>query len=78
MTPSAMVPSGRCAIIDQSTSSVEVSAAIVPPIGTPLAIGRLPGRVARHFAGGLSDQFLEARASAGLGDRLRPSISATT
>jgi hypothetical protein len=66
-----------CSIVDQSTSGVAVSAAIVPPIGTPLAIGCLLGRVARHFAGGFAIQFLEACTSAELSHRLRPTADAT-
>ena len=61
-----------CSIIDQSTSGVAVSAAIIPPVGTPLAVGRLIGRVARYLDGGFAVQFLQACAFADLESALRP------
>jgi len=61
-----------CSIIDQSSSGVAVSTAIVPPIGTPLAVGHLLGRVVRHLDGGFAVRFLEACAFVDLENRLRP------
>jgi hypothetical protein len=47
-----------CFVIDLSPSGVAVSAAIVPQIGMPVAVGRLVGRVVRHFETGFAVQFL--------------------
>ena len=48
-----------CLVIDMSVSGVAVSAEIVPEIGTPLAVGRVIGRVRRHFAEGFAVEFIE-------------------
>lgn len=49
----------RCFVIDMSVSGVAVSADIKPEIGTPLAVGKLVGRVVRHRADGFAVQFIE-------------------
>ena len=49
----------RCFVIDMSVSGVAVSANIKPKIGTPLAVGKLVGRVVRHRADGFAVQFIE-------------------
>lgn len=49
----------QCFIIDMSVSGVAVSADISPEIGTPLAVGKVVGRVVRHFADGFAVQFIE-------------------
>jgi len=46
-----------CFVIDMSGSGVSVSADIVPPIGTVIAIGKLTGRVVRHLAEGFAVEF---------------------
>ena len=48
-----------CLVIDMSISGVAVSAEVVPPIGTPVAIGKVVGRVRRHFAEGFAVEFIE-------------------
>ena len=50
-----------CLVIDMSASGVAVSAEIVPAIGTPLAVGRVVGRVRRHFAEGFAVEFVEVQ-----------------
>jgi hypothetical protein len=42
-----------------SISGAAVSADISPAIGTPLAVGKIVGRVVRHFVGGFAVQFVE-------------------
>jgi len=48
-----------CLVLDLSVSGAAISADTVPDIGTVLAIGRLVGRVVRHFVGGFAVQFVE-------------------
>jgi len=50
-----------CFVIDMSASGVAVSAELKPDIGTVLAIGRIVGRVRRHFAEGFAVQFVEVQ-----------------
>ena len=50
-----------CLVIDMSASGVAVSAEMVPPLGTPVAVGRVVGRVRRHFAEGFAVQFVEVQ-----------------
>jgi len=57
-----ILPDGReetCLVLDLSISGAAISADTVPPIGTVLAIGRVVGRVVRHFEGGFGVQFVE-------------------
>jgi hypothetical protein len=57
-----MLPDGRvmiCFVIDLSVSGAAISAEVVPDIGTVLAVGKVIGRVARHFSGGFSVRFVE-------------------
>jgi hypothetical protein len=48
-----------CFVIDMSTSGAAVSAAVQPPIGTPLAVGACVGRVVRLLPDGFAVQFVE-------------------
>ena len=48
-----------CFVIDLSVSGAAVSAGITPPIGTVLAVGKIVGRVVRHFAGAFAVQFIQ-------------------
>lgn len=50
-----------CFVIDLSASGAAVSAETRPPIGMPLAIGKVVGRVVRHFAGGFAVHFMQAQ-----------------
>ncbi len=47
----------RCFVIDMSASGVAVSADIVPEIGAVLAVGKVAGKVVRHFPEGFAVQF---------------------
>ncbi len=49
----------KCFVIDMSVSGVAVSAEVVPEIGVPVAVGKILGRVVRHFAQGFAVQFFE-------------------
>src|SRR5262245_16679180 len=48
-----------CLVTDLSACGAAVSAEIVPAIGTVLAVGKVIGRVARHFPGGFAVNFVD-------------------
>lgn len=48
-----------CLVIDFSDSGVGVSADLYPEIGTPLAVGKMVGRVVRRFSEGFAIEFAE-------------------
>lgn len=48
-----------CLVIDMSVSGVAISCEVMPKIGTPLAVGKVVGRVRRHFTEGFAVEFLE-------------------
>jgi hypothetical protein len=48
-----------CLVLDLSVSGAAISADTVPDLGTVLAVGRVVGRVVRHFVGGFGVQFVE-------------------
>jgi hypothetical protein len=48
-----------CLVIDFSDSGVAVSADLYPKLGTPLAVGKMVGRVVRRFAEGFAVEFTE-------------------
>ena len=48
-----------CLVIDFSDSGVAVSADLYPELETPLAVGKMIGRVVRRFAEGFAVEFLE-------------------
>lgn len=50
-----------CLVIDMSASGVAVSAEVVPAVGTPVAVGKVIGRVRRHFAEGFAVEFIEVQ-----------------
>jgi hypothetical protein len=50
-----------CFVIDISVSGAAISADIVPKIGTPLAVGKVVGRVVRYIASGFAVRFIEAQ-----------------
>ena len=56
----------ECFVIDMSVSGVAVSADIKPQIGTPLAVGKLVGRVVRHLEDGFAVQFVTQQDPEGL------------
>jgi hypothetical protein len=49
----------RCFVIDMSVFGASVSSQIVPEIGTPVAVGTIIGRVARHMSEGFAVRFIE-------------------
>jgi hypothetical protein len=49
----------ECFVIDMSASGAAVSADVVPSIGTPLAVGKVVGKVIRHFEDGFAVCFNE-------------------
>jgi hypothetical protein len=48
-----------CLLIDLSETDVAVSADVVPPLGTVLAVGQIVGRVARIFGEGFAVRFID-------------------
>jgi hypothetical protein len=48
-----------CFVIDISQSGVAVSAEIWPELGTPMAIGKLVGRVVRYLDVGFALRFMQ-------------------
>jgi hypothetical protein len=48
-----------CFIIDYSRSGVAISAEVTPEIGTPVAVGRIVGRVVRYLDVGFAIRFVE-------------------
>lgn len=45
-------------IIDVSLSGAAISCATVPPIGTPVTVGKHAAKVVRHFDGGIAVEFM--------------------
>jgi hypothetical protein len=50
-----------CFVIDLSVSGAAVSSDFVPEVGAVLAVGKIVGRVARHFDGGFAVQFVQVQ-----------------
>ncbi len=46
-----------CRIVDMSLSGASVSSQVVPPVGTPITLGKVQGRVVRHIEGGFAVEF---------------------
>lgn len=51
----------ECLIIDMSQSGVAISADVLPPLGTPVGVGAVPGKVVRHLASGFAVRFAEVQ-----------------
>jgi len=47
-----------CRIMDLSLSGAAIDVEVRPPIGTPLRLGNMRGRVVRHFVEGVAIEFL--------------------
>jgi len=62
-----------CFIVDASLSGVAVTAEVLPPIGTPLAVGACIGRVVRHLPDGFAIKFVKQQSR----DELRRRIART-
>jgi hypothetical protein len=59
-----------CLVIDFSDSGAAVSADLYPEIGTPLAVGKMVGRVVRRFAEGFAIEFADKASLADIERRL--------
>ena len=46
-------------IVDVSVAGVAITAGICPEVNEPLAVGKIVGRVVRHFAGGFAVEFVD-------------------
>ena len=64
-----------CFVIDISQSGVAVSAPIWPDIGTPMAVGRLVGRVVRYLDVGFALKFIDVHPLGELENLLQPPIA---
>ncbi|UYO00293.1 MAG: PilZ domain-containing protein [Devosia sp.] len=64
-----------CFVIDVSQSGVAVSAPISPEVGTPMAVGRVVGRVVRYLDVGFALQFIQLQAPEGLETILLPPVA---
>jgi hypothetical protein len=62
-----------CLVIDFSCSGAAVSADLYPQIGTPLAVGKMVGRVVRRFDEGFAIELTEKMALAEIERRLATS-----
>lgn len=62
----------ECLIIDMSRSGAAVSADVRPPVGTPLALGTVVGRVVRLLDVGFAVRFTTEQEGQALEERLHP------
>jgi hypothetical protein len=72
-TATILTADGRitsCLVIDFSDSGAAVSADLYPEMGTPLAVGKMIGRVVRCFAEGFAIEFVDKVSIAGIERRL--------
>lgn len=46
-----------CKVIDISMSGAAVTLTEIPPIGSPVTLGHMRGRIVRHFEGGVAIEF---------------------
>lgn len=60
-----------CDVIDISLSGAGLRASALPSIGSPLTLGRMRGRVVRHFPGGFAIEFLTPLERSDLDSALR-------
>ena len=63
-----------CFVIDISQYGIAVSADIWPSIGTPMAIGKLVGRVVRHLDVGFALQFVQLQDLSQLESLMAPPV----
>ena len=69
-----LLPGGReqsCELIDISLSGAGLRARTKPSIGSPITLGRMKGRVVRHFDGGFAIEFLTPLERSDLDSALR-------
>lgn len=65
-----------CFVIDVSKSGVAVSAPIRPALGTPMAVGKVIGRVVRYLEAGFALQFVQLQAFEDLEAVIAPPVVA--
>lgn len=68
------LPGGReqsCEVIDISLSGAAIRARVKPSIGSPVMLGRMKGRVVRHFGDGFAIEFLTPLERSDLDSALR-------
>jgi len=68
------LPGGReqpCEVIDISMSGAGLRSQLKPSIGSPVTLGRMKGRVVRHFEGGFALEFLTPLERSDLDSALR-------
>jgi hypothetical protein len=63
-----------CFIIDVSRSGAAVSAHYWPDLGTPMALGRVVGRVVRHLDVGFALQFIQPQEFEELETLIKPPV----
>jgi hypothetical protein len=49
----------ECFVVDLSVTGAGILADVLPPVGTVLAVGKIIGRVVRHFSGAFAVQFIQ-------------------
>ncbi|SEQ38890.1 PilZ domain-containing protein [Devosia sp. YR412] len=64
-----------CFVIDISQSGIAVSAELWPGLGTPMAVGKLVGRVVRHLDTGFALQFIQVHDFATLEVLMAPPVA---
>jgi hypothetical protein len=72
-----MLPDGStqtCLVVDLSVTGAALSAEAVPDIGTVLAVGKVVGRVVRHFEGGFAVEFTERQSPDEIEKKLLPNL----
>jgi hypothetical protein len=62
----------ECLVMDVSASGIAVSADVIPEIGTPVAVGKVVGRVVRHFDDGFAVQFAQLQEQDAIEDLIAP------
>jgi hypothetical protein len=80
-TATILTADGRitsCLVIDFSDSGASVSADLCPEIGTPLAVGKMIGRVVRRFAEGFAIEFIDKVSIAYIERRLAAPITGSS
>ena len=59
----------RCRILDLSMSGAALAVDAEPPVGAPVRLREINGRVTRHFAGGLAIEFTVPQSESTLEER---------
>ncbi|MET0671622.1 MAG: PilZ domain-containing protein [Xanthobacteraceae bacterium] len=62
----------ECLVMDVSASGIAVSADVIPDIGTPVAVGKVVGRMVRHFNNGFAVHFAQLQEPDAIEDLVAP------